>query len=154
METHVFRATATLQQQTLVEAATERHKVIVDEPESLGGTDLAMNPVELVLSALGACQAIVAQLFARTQGVRYEKLQVEVEGDLNVGGMAGNPGMRPGFREVRYTVHITTDEPQHKIDEFLALVAQRCPVGDIIANATPVRALQPRITRPADKDVA
>lgn len=38
---------------------------ILDEPKELGGTDLGMNPVEALLSALGACKCIVVKSFAR-----------------------------------------------------------------------------------------
>ena len=60
-----FKATAKkLPEGLQVETAARGFKIMMDEPEDLGGTDTAMNPVEAVLCALGACQSIVAAAFA------------------------------------------------------------------------------------------
>ena len=47
-----------------VTATSTHHTITVDEPESLGGTDKGPNPVELLLDALGSCQAIAINAFA------------------------------------------------------------------------------------------
>ena len=39
-----------------VETSTRGFKILLDEPEELGGTNKGMNPVEAVLGALGAYQ--------------------------------------------------------------------------------------------------
>lgn len=61
----VFKATAHLQDGVQVKVKSRNFEITVDEPNNLGGTDTGMNPVEMVLGALGACQAIVARVFAR-----------------------------------------------------------------------------------------
>src|SRR5690625_5523228 len=61
----VFKASAHLQEGVQVKVRSRGFEIIVDEPESLGGTDTGMNPVEMVLCALGACQAIVASVLDR-----------------------------------------------------------------------------------------
>tara|TARA_Y100000588_G_scaffold347014_1_gene395433 strand:- start:254 stop:544 length:291 start_codon:yes stop_codon:yes gene_type:complete len=38
------------------EVSIRQHDLVIDEQESLGGTDTGPNPVELVLTALGSCQ--------------------------------------------------------------------------------------------------
>ena len=125
-----------------VENTTRDFKMIMDEPESLGGTDKGMNPVEALLCALGSCQCIVAAAFARAQGVQFDDLWVDVEGDLDPDGfLKGKPGVRPGFEEIRFTLHMETDEPEEKVNEFAAFVASRCPVEDTLVNGTPVHSL-------------
>src|SRR5690348_11243521 len=59
-----FDAHTTLVGVTEVDVVTGTHTFKVDEPEVLGGTDLAANPVQLVLASLGACQAITYQVWA------------------------------------------------------------------------------------------
>ena len=38
------------------------HKFTVDEPEAIGGGNVAANPAEYALAALGSCQAITYQV--------------------------------------------------------------------------------------------
>src|SRR6516162_1826890 len=46
------------------------HKFTVDEPEALGGSNVAANPVEYALAALGSCQAITYRVWAAQLGRR------------------------------------------------------------------------------------
>ena len=117
-----------------VESNSRSFKIYADEPEELGGTDKAMNPVEMVLCALGSCQTIVAKAFAQAQGFTFEELHVELEGDLDPDGFMGLADVRNGFQEIRYTMHFKTDEPQEKVDAFAAFIEKSCPVGDCLEN--------------------
>ncbi|MBE6829194.1 MAG: OsmC family peroxiredoxin, partial [Ruminococcaceae bacterium] len=38
-----------------VETNARGFKIVLDEPEDLGGTNTGMNPVEAILCSLGAC---------------------------------------------------------------------------------------------------
>lgn len=131
-----FKATAKKTATGLqVETAARDFKIIFDEPESLGGTDTGMNPVEGILCALGACQSIVCAAFARVQRFTYEDFWVELEGDLDPDGFTGkNPDVRNGFQEIRFSFHFKTDEPQEKVDAFADFIESRCPVGDNLGN--------------------
>jgi len=51
---------------------------------------------------------------------------------------AGDSGIRPGFQEIRVTVHIKSKASQEKIAELMALVESRCPVGETVLHGTPV----------------
>ncbi|MCD6287223.1 MAG: OsmC family protein [Anaerolineae bacterium] len=122
-----------------VENQSGGFKVIIDEPKSLGGTNTGMSPVEAVLCALGSCQCIVAAAFAKSKGIEFEDLWVEVEGDLNPDGfLRGAPDVRRGFEEIRFTLHIKTSSDQEKVVDFAEFIQERCPVGDNLINATPV----------------
>ncbi|MHA6252547.1 OsmC family protein [Oceanobacillus sp. CAU 1775] len=135
MATQVIKANAHLKERVLVETTARQHRVIVDEPASLGGTDTAMNPVELLLSALGACQSIVARTYAEKFGINLNDFKVELEGDLDTDGFLGKADVRPGFSNIRSTYSIETDAPEEKVVEFLEFLENHCPVGDTIENA-------------------
>ncbi len=77
-----------------VTATSTHHTITVDEPESLGGTDKGPNPVELLLDALGSCQAIAINAFAPKFKVKIKKLDIHVEGDIDLGGFLGTNSAR------------------------------------------------------------
>lgn len=117
-----------------VETSARGFKIILDEPEDLGGTNTGMNPVEALLCALGACQTIVASAFAEAQGFSFEEFHVELEGDLDPDGFMGLADVRNGFQEIRFNMHFKTSESQEKAEAFADFIEQRCPVGDCLVN--------------------
>lgn len=125
-----FRVRTDLKEGLQVEANTRGHKLIMDEPEELGGTDKGMNPVELVLSALGGCLSICASLFSKSYGIELKDFYVELEGDLDLRGFKGKKNVDPGFQDIRFTIYIESDSPEEKIIEFIEGIEARCPVSD------------------------
>jgi uncharacterized OsmC-like protein len=130
-----FKATAkALPEGLQVETNSRGFKILFDEPEELGGTDTAMNPVEALLCALGACQSIVVKAFAAAHDITFEKFHVELEGDLDPDGFMGLADVRNGFQEIRFVMHFKTNEPKEKIEEFAKFIENTCPVGDCLSN--------------------
>ena len=134
MSLTTFKATAHLQKGVQVKVNSRNFEIIVDEPKELGGTDTGMNPVEMVLCALGACQSIVAASFAKKFGITFTDFRVELERDLDPDGFMGISDVRKGYSEIRYNIHIETDEPREKVEKFVEFIEATCPVGDTIAN--------------------
>ncbi|MBS4192783.1 OsmC family protein [Bacillus sp. FJAT-49705] len=134
-----FKATAHLQQGVQVKVKSRDFEIIIDEPKELGGTDTGMNPVELTLSALGACQAIVARVYARKFKIEFDDLWIDVEGDLDTDGFMNKSDVRRGYSDIRFNIHIATDAPREKVEEFVAFIEKTCPVGDTIANPVNVK---------------
>ncbi len=125
----------------LVENESRGFKIIMDEPENLGGTDKGMNPVEGLLVSLGSCLVIVGAAFAKGQGIDLQDLWVETEGDLDPDGfMLGKEGVRPGFDDVRFTIHIKSSSSEDKLRAFQKFMESRCPVSDTLGNGTRVTA--------------
>jgi uncharacterized OsmC-like protein len=130
-----FKATAKkLPEGLQVQTESSGFKILMDEPESLGGTNKGLNPVEALLCALGACQAVVAGAFAESQGFKFEEFHVELEGDLDPDGFMGIADVRNGFQEIRFKMHFKTEETQEKADAFAAFIEKTCPVGDCLEN--------------------
>ncbi len=134
---------------TRVEIRTADHTIIADEPVALGGTNTGANPVELVLGALGACQSVVAQVYAEKFGIKYDELRIELEGDIDLDGFFDKSSARPGYSDIRYKFIFKTDESPEKIKEFLDYVESRCPVGDTLAQAVNLKRAAVEIEAPA-----
>ena len=139
MATVTFRSESVLKDGLSVENRAGKFTVLMDEPETLRGTDTGMNPVEMLLCCLGACQCIVARLFARARKVRVQEFRVELEGDLDSDGfLRGKDGVRAGLHEIRYTIHIRTDANEEKVQEFLDFVKSRYPFNDSLLGHVPI----------------
>jgi uncharacterized OsmC-like protein len=114
--------------------------VDVDEPPVLGGTDHAPNPVEYALAALATCQEITYRLHAAALGIPLREVSVKLEGDVDLRGFFGvDNAVRPGFREIRGTVHFDSPAPFEQLQKLKDVVDAHCPVLDLFRNATPVR---------------
>lgn len=134
MPISTFKASAHLQEGVAVKVRSRSFELTIDEPRSLGGTDTGMNPVEAVLGALGACQSIVARVYARKFGIKLDDFRVELEGDLDLDGFFQKSDVRPGYSDIRYTFYVKTDASREQVEEFVQFLERTCPVGDTIAN--------------------
>lgn len=132
-----------------MEIQARHHRIIADEPPELGGTDSGANPVEILLGALGACQSVVAVVYAQKFGIRFERLQIELEGDIDLDGFFDKSNVRPGFSDIRYKFIFDSEEAPEKFQEFLNFVEQKCPVGDTLGNPVALRRAEIVVNAPA-----
>ncbi len=110
-------------------------QITIDEPKSLGGTDLGPNPVELLLAGLGGCMNVLVALFAKEHDVVLHGSEVFVEGDLDPDGFAEkNRDVRPGYQAIRYQFHIDSPSSQENIESLIAHVERVCPVKDTLSG--------------------
>jgi uncharacterized OsmC-like protein len=81
-----------------------------DEPETLGGTDLAPNPVEHLLNALAACMTTSIVAHAALRGIEITQVESLLEGDIDLRGFMGLDSKVPkGYQNIRVTFRIKTD---------------------------------------------
>lgn len=117
------------------------HAFTIDEPPTLGGTDLGANPVEHLLAALGSCQVITYQVWAGKLGLPLDSVDVSLVGDIDLRGFFGlHPDVRPGFSGVEVEVRLTGPEPAERYQELVEHVERHCPVLDNLGNSVPVKA--------------
>jgi uncharacterized OsmC-like protein len=55
-----------------------RHRLIADEPKTVGGDDAGPNPYELLLMSLGACTSMTLRLFARRKQWPLDRVVVRL----------------------------------------------------------------------------
>jgi len=106
---------------------------IVDEPPALLGDDTAPNPSEVALAALGSCLAVGIHANAVARGITVYKLEIELEGDLNITAVWGTGDLsdKPvGFTDVRAKVTFEADRPREELDALIAHAKAWSPVAN------------------------
>ncbi|MDG1045787.1 MAG: OsmC family protein [Bacteroidia bacterium] len=58
---------------------TTSHTVMVDEPESIGGSNQYPNPAQYLLSALASCTAITIKMYADNKKLNVGEINVDVK---------------------------------------------------------------------------
>jgi putative redox protein len=106
------------------EVELDGHTAVTDEPESLGGTDTAPTPQQLLAAALASCVSTTIQMYAARKQWDVGDAHVEVCYDAEC-------------TEFEVAVHLpaTLDEAQR---ERVMRVAAKCPVHRTLATAADV----------------
>ncbi len=110
---------------------------IVDEPPGLLGDDTAPNPSEASLAALGSCLAVGIHANAVAKGITVYKLEIELEGDLNITAVWGTGDLsdKPvGFTDVRAKVNFEADRPREELEALVAHARQWSPVANTFSR--------------------
>ena len=121
-------------------ANARQFKLIIDEPNDLGGTDQDANPVEYILAGLAGCINVIGHIVAKELGFEIKKLNIEVTGDINPNKFLGvSDGERAGFKSIGLNLIPETDADINILSKWLTIVEERCPVKDNLNNKTPVK---------------
>ena len=102
-----------------------------------GGSGAELCSGDMLLEALVACAGVTLKAVATALEFRLGAATVEAEGDLDFRGTLGVAKDAPvGFRTIRLTFDLDTDEPQERIDTLLKLTERYCVVFQTL-NARP-----------------
>ena len=94
-----------------------------------GGSGLQACSGDMLLEALVACAGVTLKAVATALEFRLKGGTVRTEGDLDFRGTLGVERTAPvGFRDIRLSFALDTDEPQDRIDTLLKLTERYCVV--------------------------
>lgn len=108
---------------------------MIDEPENVGGTNEAMNPLEALLCSLGACKMMVVRFFYQAKQIKLKSMRVEILGEIDSDRLKGKPDVKVGFSKIITNYYIEADNTEEEIQDLVAFIEKTCPVKDTIANA-------------------
>ena len=123
------RSRSTVESYTIGGQEVRRHfDIDVDEPYELLGQNSAPNPQEMLMTALNACIIVGYVAGAAVKGITLEKVEIETAGDLDLRGFLGiDPGVRPGYEAIRYTVRIKGNGTPQQFQEIHETVMKTSP---------------------------
>ncbi|KAB1192346.1 OsmC family peroxiredoxin [Haloferax sp. MBLA0076] len=134
-----FDVSAQAESHTKTRISTRDFEFVVDEPATLGGTDVGPNPVEYLLGALAGCMNVTAHQVAREMDLDVRDLEINIAGDLDPAKFMGmSDDSRAGYEEIRVDISATVDASDETIQTWLSAVEERCPVSDNLTNGTPL----------------
>lgn len=113
-----------------VEISCGEHRLLADEPVSVGGLGSGMSPYELVAAGLAACTVMTMRLYADRKGLPLERAHAVVE-HMKISGM------EPADRFTRtITLEGPLDDDQR---QKIVAIGDRCPVDLTLMRGSDVQ---------------
>ena len=87
----------------------------------VGGPGTGACSGDLLLGALAACAQLTCQMVATSMGIEFDRIEVEVEGDLDLRGTLGvSRDVPAGFEAIR--TRFVIDAPAASAEELASLI--------------------------------
>ena len=121
--------------ETRLVVKTRQFSIIIDEPQTLGGSDLGANPVEYLLASYAGCVNVMAFLIANELGFKIEKLTIKVDGDINPDRLFGKSYEdRAGFKQINLELNAKTNATPELLKKWVQKIKNRCPINVKLIN--------------------
>ena len=108
------------------EVIVGQHRLIADEPVSVGGADAGPAPLEFVMAGLGACTSMTVRMYAERKGMPLTHIHVDVTHEKLV---------VDGVNRDRIVRSLTLDgdlSPEQRAR--LVEIAGRCPTARLLSQ--------------------
>jgi len=104
-----------------------------------GGTGMQLCSGDMLLQALVACAGVTLASVATAIDFKLKDATLEAEGDIDFRGtLAVSREAEVGFKNIRLTFKLDTEEPQEKIDILMKLTERYCVVYQTIVKGVEV----------------
>ena len=124
---------------TKLNISAGKFRMVIDEPEQMGGSNEGPSPVQVLLMALAGCLNVTAHEVAKQKGLGLKSLSIDINGNLDACTFMGcNDENRAGFENIDVNMNAKFEQYQSEdiIANWLAETERRCPVTDNIRSST------------------
>ena len=108
----------------LMEIKTTNHTVMVDEPESIGGSNQYPNPAQYLLSALASCTAITIKMYANNKKWNVGEINVDVK-------MKEVISSGKTIKKIMKAVQFENPLEDDQIERLLT-IGSKCPISKLL----------------------
>ena len=108
----------------LMEIKTTNHTVMVDEPESIGGSNQYPNPAQYLLSALASCTAITIKMYADNKKLNVGEINVDVKMEEVI---SSGKTIKKIVKAVQFENPLEDDQI-----ERLLTIGSKCPISKLL----------------------
>ncbi len=124
----------------VIESRVGKHTVIIDQPESFGGSDQGPSALDFVFVALAGCLITIGKIVAMQQRINLRGMEVEVSGEVNLDVLRGKDASeRSGYKNIQVDIRVDADLSEEEKRKFITEIDRRCPVSDNLINPTPIQ---------------
>jgi len=103
------------------------HEIIVDEPESAGGTDTGPQPTDLLLASIASCFALAMAYAAKKRDIELSDLRVREVGTYE------------GLKFTRIELLIGSEEPPEVLEGLIPAAERVCYVTNTLRQTPEIR---------------
>jgi uncharacterized OsmC-like protein len=123
---------------TRMNLTSGKFKMIIDEPENMGGTDAGPSPIQVLLMSLAGCLNVTGHEIARQRGYKLNGMKIKIEGVMNPCAFIGcSFEERAGFQKIQVTVDADMEGvSKEEMESWLEETERRCPVTDNVRADT------------------
>lgn len=101
---------------------TVNHTFLADEPQDKGGTDLAVNPLELVIGGLASCTVITLRMYINRKGWDIDEINVQIAYESN-------------GEKAKRILSVSGEDVNEDVKKRLLLIANKCPVHKLLEKS-------------------
>jgi putative redox protein len=113
---------------------THRHELYADEPEDIGGQDIAPDPYALLLSALGACTSMTLRLYAKHKQLPLQHVRVRLRHSKKYAEDCGDCDDKKAMLDhIEREIELTGDLSKAQRERLLE-IANKCPVHKTLTS--------------------
>ncbi|OJX47164.1 MAG: hypothetical protein BGO78_16950 [Chloroflexi bacterium 44-23] len=123
---------------TKMNLTSGKFKMVIDEPQNMGGTDEGPSPIQVLLMSLAGCLNVTGHEVAKQKGLKLNGMKVTIEGVMNPCAFIGcSFEERAGFQHINVTVDPDMENASpEEIAAWLEETENRCPVTDNVRTGT------------------